>query len=231
VKQATGSSTAEGATGLVPWLAGLSAASALIHAAVVKEHLAEFPLFGIFFAVVALSQALCAMALLGWGPSRSLLRSSVLLNGSIVVLWAVSRTIGLPLGPGAGTPEEVGAIDVLATIYEVALVAGSLLVLRRVSIVIRVPPHLAAFASRLASLATALGAGALTLLTFLGIAAGHAATHSTGDPGHGPHLLLLSAGVIAFAAWAALDVRDNGLPRFSWRLRPEREPAGLEPYV
>ena len=225
MKQATAPSTAERATGLVPWLAGLSAASALIHGAVVPEHFAEFPLFGIFFAVVALSQAFWAIALLGWGPSRPLLRWSVLLNGGIVLLWAVSRTVGLPIGPDAGTPEAVGAIDVLATIYEVALVAGALLVLRWVPIRIGVPSRLASFAPRIAPFATGLGLGAITLLTFLGVAAGHAAAHAGPGSDHGPHLLLLSAGVIAFAAWAALDVRDNGRPAFSWRLRPEREPA------
>ncbi|MDP9243242.1 MAG: hypothetical protein M3O84_08730, partial [Actinomycetota bacterium] len=178
MKQATAPTTAERATGLVPWLAGLSAASALIHGAVVPEHLAEFPLFGIFFAVVALSQAFWAIALLGWGPSRPLLRWSVLLNVGIVLLWAVSRTVGLPLGPDTGTPEAVGAIDVLATIYEVALIAGSLLVLRGVPIRIRM--HLAPFA-------TGLGLGGLTLLTFLGVTAGHAATHAGPGSDHAPH--------------------------------------------
>jgi hypothetical protein len=226
VKQATACSASERATGLVPWLAGLSAAAASIHAAVVQEHLAEFAPFGVFFAVSALSQALWAIAVLGWGPSRALLKWSVLVNGGIVVLWVASRTIGLPLGPGAGTREAIGAIDVLATIYEVALVAGSLLMLRGVR-PMRIPARLAPFAA-------GVTAGALTLLTFLGIAAGHVATHAEGGPGHGPHLphlphlLLLSAGVVAFAAWAALDVRANGIPRFSWRLRPEELRTELE---
>jgi hypothetical protein len=213
VRQATASSAPERAPGLVPWLAGLSIAVASIHAAVVQEHLAEFALFGMFFAVAALWQALWAIALLGWEPSRALLKWSVLVNGGIVVLWVASRTVGLPLGPDAGTREAIGAIDVLATIYEIALVAGSLLVLRRVRLPVRIP-------ARLASFATGLAAGALTLLTFLGIAAGHVATHSEGGPDHGLHLLLLSAAVVAFAAWAALDLRANGRPRFSWRLRP-----------
>ncbi|MDP9295622.1 MAG: hypothetical protein M3O88_02855 [Actinomycetota bacterium] len=224
MKRATAPSPSERATGLIPWLAGLSAAAASIHAAVLQEHLAEFALFGVFFALSALYQALWAIALLGWGPSRSLLRWSVLVNGGIVVLWVASRTIGLPLGPDAGTSEAIGAIDVLATIYEVALVAGSLLMLRGVRLHMHVPARLAPFAA-------ALAAGALTLLTFLGIAEGHAVTHSGGGPDHGPHLLLLSAGVIAFASWAALDARANGIPRFSWRLRPKELRTELEPDV
>jgi hypothetical protein len=51
----------------------------------------------------------------------------------VAVVWALSRTVGLPIGSGAWTPEAVGALDVIATADEllVAIVAVSLRAGRR----------------------------------------------------------------------------------------------------
>ena len=37
-------------------------------------------------------------------------------------MWVVSRTVGIPLGPAAGEVEGMGALDVISTATEVALV-------------------------------------------------------------------------------------------------------------
>jgi hypothetical protein len=42
-----------------------------------------------------------------------------------MVVWIVSRTLGLPLGAEAGHAEPVGFADALSTAYEVLLVAGA----------------------------------------------------------------------------------------------------------
>jgi hypothetical protein len=109
--------------------AGLSGVAALIHVAVCPEHFAEGLVYGIFFAVSAGCQ-------LGWSAlvttrSTSWLAPAGLLgNAAIVLLWAVTRTVGIPLGPEAGAVERVGAVDVLCAGCEVGVVALCALAIR-----------------------------------------------------------------------------------------------------
>ena len=84
-----------------------AAGSALVHFAVAPEHFAEWWGFGLFFV-------LCAEVQLGWalllGRTRGNRMLAVGLAGSLflVAVWALSRTTGLPFGPEAGAPEEIG---------------------------------------------------------------------------------------------------------------------------
>jgi hypothetical protein len=103
-----------------------SIGAAAIHFAVMPEHLAEWWAFGVFFAVLAWFQALWAVGYLV-RPSTTLTWLAIGINLATVVVWAFTRTIGLPFGPEPGMPEAVGASDVVATILEVALAAGLLL--------------------------------------------------------------------------------------------------------
>lgn len=45
---------------------------------------------------------------------------------AVVTLWAASRTLGLPVGPGAWTPEAVGTADPLAVGLELVCVVAVL---------------------------------------------------------------------------------------------------------
>lgn len=111
-------------------LAVLSMAAAAIHFAVMGEHLAEYVAFGVFFSVVAWLQALWAVGVIIL-PSRRLLLVGLFGNALVVLVWLSSRTTGLPIGPEAGAPEPAAFVDVLSTILEVAIVAGTaMLVLR-----------------------------------------------------------------------------------------------------
>jgi|SRR5947209_20583595 len=56
------------------------------------------------------------------------LAAGVVLCLGVVVVWALSRTTGLPIGPEPWQREPVGAADLIATADEVAIV---LLVLTR----------------------------------------------------------------------------------------------------
>jgi hypothetical protein len=49
----------------------------------------------------------------------------MVLNGSIVVAWIASRTVGSPFGPHAWLAEPVGSLDIAATMLELLIVAGS----------------------------------------------------------------------------------------------------------
>ncbi len=109
-------------------LAALSIVAGAIHAVAVPSHLAETWTHGAFFAVLAAFQ-------LGWGvriyshPSPRGLRAGIAVSVAVIALWIVSRTVGVPFGPGAWHPEPVGALDLAATATEamIALMGPALL--------------------------------------------------------------------------------------------------------
>jgi len=102
--------------------AALSVAAAAIHLGVCPEHFHEATLYGVFFAVAAAAQ-------FGWAalqvarPARWQLTGGILGNASLVLLWAITRTVGVPLGPGAGEVERAGVWDVLSVACEIGLIA------------------------------------------------------------------------------------------------------------
>ena len=111
-------------------LAALSIAAAAIHFAVMGEHFAEYVAFGVFFSVIAWLQALWAVGVIVL-PSQRLLLGAIVGNALVVLVWLTSRTTGIPIGPEAGAVEPAAFVDVLATILEVAIVAGTALLLLR----------------------------------------------------------------------------------------------------
>ncbi len=62
-----------------------------------------------------------------------LLTAGAVANVAVAAVWLVSRTTGLPIGPGAGRPEPVGVKDVLATADELGLALLVALVLARIA--------------------------------------------------------------------------------------------------
>jgi hypothetical protein len=115
---------------LLPLVALAGAAAAAVHFVVMPEHFEEATLYGTFFAVAASSQILYSLLLLA-RPARPLLIAGALGNFAIVALWVVTRTAGIPLGPGGGSVESVGGLDVLATGFEVVTTVGAVVVLMR----------------------------------------------------------------------------------------------------
>ena len=99
-----------------------TAAAAGAHFAVAPEHFHEWWGFGTFFVVVGVAQ-------LAWAASPSNAAIGIGGNTALVVLWALSRTTGLPFGPGAGTPEAIGPVDLASVLFQLtavtALVANS----------------------------------------------------------------------------------------------------------
>ena len=97
--------------------------AALVHLWAMPEHFEEWWGYGMFFLVSAVAQGAYAAALLRW-PSRPLLLLGVGGNLSIVALYLVTRTVGIPFfGPHAGEEEGIGAADLSATAAEFALIA------------------------------------------------------------------------------------------------------------
>ncbi len=107
----------------------LSLLAALIHLWVMPEHFEEWWGYGAFFLVSAVAQGLYCAVLLRW-PRRPLLLLGVGGNLSIIALYLLTRTVGIPFfGPHAGEVEGIGMLDLSATAAELALIGtlGTLL--------------------------------------------------------------------------------------------------------
>jgi hypothetical protein len=113
-------------------LAGALVGAAVIHVAVVPDHLLEWAAAGIFFVVLAVVQLLVGAAAL-LRPGRLVWLASVVVAAGPIVLWAVSRTVGLPLGPEPGVPEALGMSDLACAVLEAAAVALALSLRSRAS--------------------------------------------------------------------------------------------------
>jgi hypothetical protein len=104
-----------------------SAAAAGVHGAAGPAHFADGMLVGSFFVLSAAGQLGWVLLVLALGPTTWLLRAALLGNAGVVVVWLLSRTIGLPGGPGEVEP--VGPWDLAATGWEMAVLIGVSLVL------------------------------------------------------------------------------------------------------
>ena len=134
---------------LLGGLAALSVGAAAIHFAVVFEHFAEYTLYGVFFLVISWAQLIWPAVLL-WRPSRLWLSLGIVGNAIIIVVYVLSRTVGLPFGPDLHSAESVGALDVVSCVLEFGLIAGCAALLWRPSLLdrpVRRRTGLAGFAS------------------------------------------------------------------------------------
>ncbi len=96
--------------------------AALIHLWVMPEHFEEWWGYGTFFLALALAQGLYGAALLRRPRRPLLLLLGVGGNLSVVALYLLTRTVGIPFfGPHAGEAEGVGVADLSATAAELAL--------------------------------------------------------------------------------------------------------------
>ena len=110
---------------------GLSAGAGIIHWTVTPEHFAHWWGYGLFFLVAGAAQVAYAVWLASNEPSRRWLIVGLLGNGLIIVLYLITRTVGIPfLGPSAGEIEPVGRVDVISKATELALMACLALMLR-----------------------------------------------------------------------------------------------------
>lgn len=157
---------------------GLSLAlSAGIHAFVVDAHLREWWVGGAFFIAAALAQAACAYMVLVSRDDRAA-RWGAIVSVVLVTAWALSRTVGIPFGPGRGIREAVRSLDVLSTSVEI-LAIGAFLALRKR----RRSNGLVSSTSRVVAIgvvALTFGLGAATAAAM----PAHSQSQSGGDPHH-----------------------------------------------
>jgi hypothetical protein len=136
--------------------------TAVIHISSGVEHVKESLVFAIVFMLAAALQAVWAVVV--WRrSSRRVLLFGLGLNLGIAIVWVLSRTTGLPVGPGAFTPEAVGLADAQSTANELlgcVLIASCLLApLRRWRPVVHCSEALALTAACVSFLLLASGAG------------------------------------------------------------------------
>ena len=102
--------------------AGLSFGAAAIHIAVAPEHFAESAAEGPAFAILALFQ-LATGAFLLLGSSDRLKVAIIAVNLGAALMWAITRTTGVPFISDLASPEAVALRDLAATAFEVGIVA------------------------------------------------------------------------------------------------------------
>jgi hypothetical protein len=116
--------------------AATSIGAGAIHALVTPAHVTEDPLYGAFFAAAAAAQV-------AWGvqvvrrPTRRALVGGAAGNAFLMVLWAQTRLIAIPVGAAAGRRERVGVLDVTCVLLEAVVLACAL---RPVSVAARSGP-------------------------------------------------------------------------------------------
>jgi hypothetical protein len=99
-----------------------------IHFLLVEPHLHEWWAYGWFFVVVAAGQGAFALLVLLRQPPWLLL-TAIAGNLAILGMYVLSRTNGPPLGPHAGAPERVAALDVVCTAAELGVIVACLVLL------------------------------------------------------------------------------------------------------
>ncbi len=104
-------------------------ASSFLHSAVIADHIEYWLPFGICFAVATIAQAVWAALIYRDPLNRRVLVAGAIGNFALVVVWAISRTVGTPVGPEPWRPEPVGFADVFATLDELMAVVLILVVI------------------------------------------------------------------------------------------------------
>lgn len=112
------------------FLAVCSLGAGALHFAFSSSHFAEYWLYGVFFVAVAWFELAWAVAVVlkRW---RWLPLVGYAANALVVVVWVLSRTYGVLIGPDASTKEAAAFPDILATTLEVMVVIGAMLLLVR----------------------------------------------------------------------------------------------------
>jgi hypothetical protein len=101
----------------------LSVYASLLHDWVIPEHYREWWGYGAYFLAAAAAQAFLGGLLLFW-PNRRVCLMGIVGNCAILILYVVTRTVGIPFfGPAAGRVEPVGSLDLAAAAAEIGLVA------------------------------------------------------------------------------------------------------------
>jgi hypothetical protein len=166
-------STRQGRSSVAYGIALASTAAAVIHIiAAGDHHHLEHTHVAAFFIALAAAQIAWA-GYVAVSRRRDVLVLGLGMNASVIAVWLVSRTVGIPLVPGLGEREPVGALDATSTLLEVAIVAGLLFLFAPT-----VPRRVRAYPREVAAAGLACGLVVLALPPVLGTPiGGHQTSH------------------------------------------------------
>lgn len=108
-------------------MAVFSLGAAGLHFAYTPSHLAEYWLYGVFFVALACAQLLWAIGVV-FRPWRWLLVAGIAGNAAVIVVWVLSRTIGVWVGPNATVSEAATYPDMLSTALEALIILGAVVI-------------------------------------------------------------------------------------------------------
>jgi hypothetical protein len=117
--------------------------SAVIHAAVIPNHLAEWPAAAAFFILLSIAELVIGVLLLARANQTGLLVTAAAMSAGSLVIWCWSRAVGLPFGPAAGAPDAVGVADVVCSALEIVTIVVAVRILRNGSELRRRPAAIA----------------------------------------------------------------------------------------
>ena len=144
-----------------------SAMAGLVHAAAARAHEGDRLLVWMF--------VLCAAAQLGWAavvalrPRRVVLVAGVVINGGAVLVWALTRTVGIAFVDSLAEVETVGTQDLAAALLAAASMLGAACMLARPVARTTIAP---------------MWAGALAVVALLGTMPALRADHTHRHGGH-----------------------------------------------
>lgn len=101
----------------------LSIMAGAMHAKAMADHVAHWWFFGVFFGVLACAQFAWGVRVYVGGAGDRLLLAGAAGSLVVVAIWIISRVVGVPAGPWAGDAEPVGAMDLVASLDELVIVA------------------------------------------------------------------------------------------------------------
>jgi hypothetical protein len=99
--------------------AGVLASAGVVHLQYAPEHMMEWAGFGLAFYAMGIAQLAGAAAVLAGIRSNAARSAAIWGNLAIALVWLLSRTVGLPVGPEPWHHEALGAADMLCTVAEV----------------------------------------------------------------------------------------------------------------
>lgn len=114
----------------------LSLVAGLLHLIMAPEHFEEWLGYGLFFVACFLAQGANGLLLLweassrapraAWWPGAygAMLVTGIVGNVVLLLFWAYTRFVGVPLGPAAGEKEEIEIWDLLTKTVELGLVVA-----------------------------------------------------------------------------------------------------------
>ena len=105
--------------------------AAALHALAATEHAEHWLTASRFFIGLQLVQTWLALALLLNLRTRTAARMALVVSVATLSLWALSRTVGLPIGPDAGVAEPVARLDLGVAVLQTLTVAAALVLLGR----------------------------------------------------------------------------------------------------